>query len=278
MNKKKHFILTICLFTILVFLLFPLYPLSHTQLNSSTAYAFSGCETDCLKCHNMSKDEAFKILKNIDPNVEILNVKMAPAKGLWEVDFKLKGKKGITYIDFSKQYIIAGEIIQIKTKQSLTRKRYIELTKVDFSSIPLDGSLVMGSRDAKNKIIVFDDPECPFCAKLHEQLTKVIKERKDIAFYIKLFPLKIHKDAYRKAKSIQCQNSIELLERAFKKEPVPDPECKTDQIDKNIKLAERLGITGTPTIIFSDGRVISGALRAEDIIKYIDTVINKRVK
>lgn len=275
MNHKNQPLLVLCLFIIFVFMLTPINPLTNKPLNPSSAYAFGGCEEDCLKCHSMSKDEALNILKNMDPNVEILDVKMAPAKGLWEIDFKLKGKKGITYIDFSKQYIIAGEIIKIATKQSLTRQRYIELTKVDFSSIPLDGSLVMGSQDAKNRIIIFDDPDCPFCGKLHEQLKKVIKERKDIAFYIKLFPLKIHKDAYRKAKTIQCKNSIELLERSFKKEPIPDPDCETDQIDKNIELAEKLGITGTPTIIFSDGRVISGALKAEDIIKYIDTVINK---
>ncbi len=253
-----------------------LLPVSWIHSGPSHAEAFSGCETDCLKCHRMSKKEALEILKKMDPKVEILDVKMAPAKGLWEVDFKLKGKKGITYIDFSKQYIIAGEIIRIATRQSLTRKRYIELTKVDFSSIPLEGSLILGSKDAKKKVIVFDDPDCPYCAKLHEQLKDVVEKRKDIAFYIKLFPLKIHKDAYRKAKAIQCRNSIEMLEQAFQKKPIPDPDCKTDVIEENIRLAERLGITGTPTIIFPDGRVISGALRAEDIINYIDRVINKK--
>ncbi|RMG69744.1 MAG: DsbC family protein, partial [Nitrospirae bacterium] len=65
--------------------------------------------------------------------------------------------------------------------------------------------------------------------------------------YIKLFPLtKIHKDAYRKSKAIQCKKSVELLELAFKHKPIADPSCDTDEIDKNIELAKKLGFTGTP--------------------------------
>jgi len=36
-----------------------------------------------------------------------------------------------------------------------------------------------------------------------------------------------------------------------------------------IKLAESLGITGTPTLVFSDGRVHSGTLPANQIIALI---------
>ncbi|RMG05913.1 MAG: hypothetical protein D6726_00410, partial [Nitrospirae bacterium] len=51
---------------------------------------------------------------------------------------------------------------------------------------------------------------------------------------------------------------------------IPDPTCKTDEIDKNLSLGKRLGITGTPTVILEDGRIISGALNKEKLLEYID--------
>lgn len=89
-------------------------------------------------------------------------------------------------------------------------------------------------------------------------MKKVIKERKDIAFYIKMFPLKIHPGAYDKAKAIVCENSLALLDNAFEKKQIPAPKCKTSVVDENLKLAGKLGITAAPALIMPDGRVITG--------------------
>lgn len=238
--------------------------------NATSVWAFGGCEQDCMKCHNLTVKEAEDLLKQIDKNIKVLSVQQAPSKGLWEVTIEAGSKKGIAYIDFAKQNLIVGQIVSIKTRENLTKKRFIELDRVDYSKIPLEGSLIWGNPDSSTKIVVFDDPECPFCARLHEELKRIVQERRDIAIYIKLFPLtKIHKDAYRKALAIQCENSIELLERSFKKQPVPDPKCKTDVIDKNIALAKELGITGTPTIVLPDGRVIRGFIKAEQLLELL---------
>lgn len=102
-------------------------------------------------------------------------------------------------------------------------------------------------------------------------MKKLVKERKDLAVYIKLFPLtKIHKDSYRKAKAIQCKNSVELLELAFKHKPIADPTCETKVIDENIKLARKLGFTGTPTIVLDNGIVIRGYAPAKRIEELLD--------
>jgi protein-disulfide isomerase len=44
---------------------------------------------------------------------------------------------------------------------------------------------------------------------------------------------------------------------------------ETKAIDENIKLAERLGISGAPTLIFHDGRVIPGYKDAKTLINLI---------
>jgi len=100
-------------------------------------------------------------------------------------------------------------------------------------------------------------------------MKRIIEERKDIVFYIKLFPLRIHPEAYEKSKTIVCENSLALLEEAFDKKPLPKPKCETPIIDENIKLAEKLGISSLPVLILPDGRVILGYRDSKTLINLI---------
>src|SRR5512134_3344689 len=101
-------------------------------------------------------------------------------------------------------------------------------------------------------------------------MKKVVAERKDIAFYIILYTLPMHKEAYGKSNAIWCEKSLDLLEAAFEKKPLPKPSCETPVIDENMKLAEKLGISGTPAVIFPDGTHMPGAVEADAIIRQID--------
>jgi len=101
-------------------------------------------------------------------------------------------------------------------------------------------------------------------------MKKVVKDRKDIVFFVKLFPLPIHKESYAKSKAIVCEKSMTLLEEAFEKKAVPKPKCETTVIDDNIKLAKKLGVAGTPAIIMPDGRLLVRALDAAALISQID--------
>ena len=106
-------------------------------------------------------------------------------------------------------------------------------------------------------------------------MKQVLEKRKDIAFFIKLYPLIIHQDAYRKAKAIQCEKSLQLLEAAFEKKSIPDATCEinimANPIDNTIRLAEKLGIMGTPAMVFESGTLVSGMKKADEIIKLIDS-------
>lgn len=223
----------------------------------------------------LTKEEAIEVLRVLDPDIKVLSVEQAPVEGLWEVAIDSRGGKGMVYIDFAKKNILIGNILNIATKTNLTKKKFDEINRIDTSLIPLDDALVMGNPDAKHKVIVFDDPDCPYCVKLHQEMKQVIEKRKDIVFYLKMFPLRqIHPQAYEKSKTIVCEKSnekaIKLLEDAYAKKEIPKPSCDTTVIDENIKLAEKLGINSTPTLIFDDGRTARGAIKAEELIKLIE--------
>lgn len=127
----------------------------------SLSYSFSesGCDTDCKKCHTLSNQELSKILQKLNfSHAKVANVQLSPAKGLWEITIDDKGKKGIFYVDFSKKYIVVGNIIEIDTGENKTVPK-TEPKKVDPSKIPLKNALIMGSSKATKKVIVFTDPD-----------------------------------------------------------------------------------------------------------------------
>lgn len=117
------------------------------------------CEGDCLKCHQITKEEVTEILREVNPQIEVMDVRISPVGGLWEVVIKARGKKGIAYVDFAKRHIISGPVIEIKTKENITSRRLYDINKVDILEIPLEDALIMGQPDAKYMVIVFDDPD-----------------------------------------------------------------------------------------------------------------------
>ncbi|MBF0559144.1 MAG: DsbC family protein [Nitrospirae bacterium] len=237
------------------------------------AFSTGGCEGDCNKCHSLTYEDAQGVIRKMNSNAKVVSIQISPVKGLWEITVDDNGKKGLFYTDFSKKFFVAGPIIELDNGNNRSQEHLDQLQenkKVDVSRIPLGNALVLGNRSAHNKVIVFTDPECPFCAKLHGEMKKVVEQRKDIVFYIKLFPLAMHKDAYWKANAIACNKSLRMMDDNFAGKPIAKTSCGAKDIDENIKLAESLGITGTPALIRSDGTVHSGTLPADKLIEFIN--------
>ena len=248
--------------------LFILIPFITLLIFSNTYYC-SASDQNPKNCSQIKKELA-TALNELLPDVNILEIIDSPIDGLCEITLESKGRKGIVYVDISKQYLITGAILNIKTKENLTQAKISEINKVEVSQIPLDDALVMGDKEAKHRVIVFDDPDCPYCEKLHQEMKKILEKRKDIVFFIKMFPLPFHKDAYKKAQTIVCEKSIALLEDAFAKKSLPEPKCETKVLDENIELANKLGIRGTPAIVLPNGSIIPGYKDADSLISLID--------
>ena len=243
------------------------------------SYAFSGCEENCEKCHSLSEKEIRLVLEKMKvQDAKILKTRISPVKGLWEVAIENKGQRGLFYVDFSKKYVVSGSIVEVNAAMNKTKERLDELNKdkrISPASVPLGDALVLGGKTAPKKVIVFTDPDCPYCATLHQEMKKVVAKKMDIAFYVKLFPLKVHPDAYWKSKSIICNKSIQLLEDNFEKKPIPKIDCTSAEVDKTVTFADKNGISGTPTVIFPDGSLYQGSAEADKLIKMIDDAVSK---
>lgn len=248
-------------FLIIVIVIFSFAP-------NAFAMTSDGCGAgSCADCHSFTKAEAEQLLGSMVDKIN--SVEFSEVPGMWVVEVEKGQKKLPVYIDFSKQYLLSGNMIRLNDKENLTRQRSAMMNKVDVSKIPLEDALLLGSPLAKTKVIVFTDPECPFCKKLHEELKKIVLRDPEIAFLIKLFPLKMHPNAYEVSKSIVCNKSVELLEASFAGKAVPPASCDTSVIDQTLALAGELGVRSTPTLVLPDGLVVSGYKNAETLLVLI---------
>jgi thiol:disulfide interchange protein DsbC len=205
------------------------------------------------------------------PGAKILNIAESPVRGLCEIVIDNMGRMGIFYLDSDKKYLIFGSLVELagmsdKTRESI--RKIQDKKRIDITKIPVDEALILGESGASRKVIVFTDPNCPFCIQLHGTMKKIVAKRKDVAFYIKFLPL--NEDSQWKAQSIVCNKSLKMLEDNFAKKEIPRPGCTTEEINNSMKLAASFGISGTPALILPDGRIREGAMPEADLIDLID--------
>ena len=248
-------------------------------LCTTPVFAFGGsgdgCGAgDCRDCHSLDAKEAKAILgQGIDT---VHKVEFAEMPGLFAVDVEKNGQKFPIFLDFSKKYVVSGNIIRLADGKNITQERIAKQPKkdlfVDVSKIPLEDTLILGKKNAKIKVVVFTDPECPYCGKLHSELEKVVEKNRDIAYLIKMMPLPMHKSAYPIAKNVICNKDIHLLEASFagignekqlKLLAAQPASCQTDVIEQTMAVAADLGIRSTPTLVYPNGFVDPGYKKAE---------------
>ncbi|HEX2720183.1 MAG TPA: DsbC family protein, partial [Candidatus Deferrimicrobium sp.] len=222
---------------------------------SAPAAAFrkeAGTAGDCAECHKLSKEEAGKMLGKIVDNV--VAVAPGPFPGVWEVDVVQGGKTYPLYLDYSLKYLFNGQFIRLSDMANLTGLRYQDLNRVDVASIPVQDAIRIGSKAAKKTVIVLSDPTCHFCIKLHGEMKKAVAKDADVAFLVMPYPRNRNdKATYLKCQAVVCSKSEKLLDDAFAGKEIPEAACKTGAVDETIRLAERLKIEGTPTMILPDG-------------------------
>jgi len=236
------------------------------------AHAFqkdAGPRKECRECHTLTIDEAQKIFgEGVDNVVAVLP---GPFLGTWEIDVRKGGKTYPVYLDYSGSYLVNGQVIRMSDKQNLTALRYTDLNRIDVSAIPLADAIVIGSSDAKKKVVVFDDPDCPWCKRLHGEIKQVVAKDPQVAFFVLVYSRTNNPATVGKTRSILCgkKDAAKLLDDAFAGKKLPPATCKTNAVEETASLARKLGIQGTPAMVLPDGRLISGYMPADKLLGLI---------
>jgi thiol:disulfide interchange protein DsbC len=248
-----------------------------TALFGSSAFAFREEAGSCVKCHSLGEKDVLPIFEKINlQGAKILDIRMSPVKGLWEVSFEKKSQRYVMYVDFAKKHVSPGPFIDYANRRDITRGRIEQLNRnrrIDTSKLSLQNALIIGEPDAPIKVIVFTDPGCSYCAKLHKEIKKVAEKRPDVVFFLKVFAV-VNPDP-QNAKSIVCARSLAMLEDAFEHKPVARQECQSTEVEDNTRFTQENGITGVPALILPDGSLQIGYLEATQLENRIDEAAGK---
>lgn len=166
------------------------------------------------------------------------------------------------YTDEKGSAYLFGSLIDGKTLRNITAEQQLALLPLQDALKRVNGN----GGGGKRTLITFEDPNCGYCKKL----TKELAGMKDATVYTFLVPL-LSEDSLVKSKKIWC--APDRL-KAFDdwmingKTPSGSDSC-ANPLERNSKLAQSLGVSGTPAIFFPNGERVPGYMPLEKIEKML---------
>jgi len=249
--------------------------------------------TTAILSAGMSESELTKYFKKFivkNPAVEVLGAeiietrKIDTAKG-WEIyltnmKLKHKGKE----VSVPQTVFVNGDLITPVLMNMDINKNYINEYKPSLSvEYYKNDHLLFGNRDAKHKMVVFSDPQCPFCMEIMPEIMDAVKKYPNTfaLYYYHLPLLRIHpvsgtlvrimhiaqhkgqSDVVYKLYSLKIdarETDVDKIIKAVKdhsgfvvtKEEIEAKEVQ-EAIANDEALAAKVMVTGTPTV-YVDGK------------------------
>jgi len=204
--------------------------------------------------------KSFKSIKTLaQPHIKILK---AYDHGLiYELSLQITSSRGAqhttAFVTKDKKVVLLGDALNANTGESI--KRPLEMTKIRENADIVYGT---GSKE----LVVFTDPECPYCVKFEKMWPAM---QKNVKLYVFFMPLSNHRNAVQmsyhvmkqkdqKAKSkaiLDMANGDRSYERLSMSQQIHELFGK--KIDDNKALANDFGVRGTPAVFDTKGENVN---------------------
>ncbi len=195
---------------------------------------------------------------------QIDEVSKSPIPGLYEVRMGTE----ILYTDERGEHVIEGSIIETKTRSNLTEARIEKLTAIDFATLPLKDAIVWKQGTGARKLVVFADPNCGYCKKFENEMQQV----KNVTVYTFLYPI-LGGDSPEKSRNIWCAKDSSVAWRNWMINGTAPTrsmgQCDVSALQRNVALGKKYRVTGTPALVFEDGKRVPGAMAPEQVEKQL---------
>jgi thiol:disulfide interchange protein DsbC len=206
------------------------------------------------------------IEERLGDGVKIDSVLRGPMPGIYEV----RVGTDVFYTDDKAQYLILGQIQDLKSGKNYTQERLDGLaTDAVFSTSNKANALKLVKGNGKREVAVFEDANCGYCKKLRVELEKLT----DVTIYTYLVPI-LSQDSETKMRGVWCAKDRNkayddwMLRGA--NPPAADDRCNVP-VEANSNLARTLRVNGTPALFFSNGKRVPGYIDAAQIEQGLST-------
>ena len=211
----------------------------------------------CFSAISLANVETLKInLSRYYPNIQVSNIQATEMPGLYSASLDNQ----IIYLDENAQYMLVGSMVRLKDQKNLTKDLMLQQNSVDWKQLPFKDAIKTVKGTGKSQLFIFSDPNCPYCKRLEVELDKL----NDVTIYTLIYPLK--SQSITVSKQVWCDpNQAYAWKNLLQKNVQPKEKTCANPIERNLELGKKLGIEGTPTLIFGNGLKMVGGRSAEDI-------------
>lgn len=184
----------------------------------------------------------------------------------------------VYYMSADRKYVLVGELFDVTQNVNLTEsQRRIDRVRL-LSAVDRDDLIPVpyqGKKSTKPKTLyVFMRLDCPFCAKLHSEVSKLTGQGFAIEYLI--YARVNDPQEWAKASAVMCaQNRFSALDSALagggatdsQKAKQDENSCDDKDLHLHQDLARAIGVDAVPTIVSDSGRLIQGYPGHEWLVK-----------
>lgn len=204
----------------------------------------------------------------VNLGIKVTEVAQSPIDGLYEVTTN----QGIFFSSATGDFFIQGKMYSLDKQgnfSDLMAKKYAKQVE-KFA----DDMIVYKAKDQKYVVTVFTDITCGYCVKLHKEIQKY----NDLGITVRYmaYPRQgPNGDVAQAMAKVWCADDRKKalddvkINRRFDFDSKNLPKCQK-MISEQYAFGAQLGISGTPAILLSNGRVVGGYLPANDLLEALE--------
>ena len=205
-------------------------------------------------------------LKNIlPPDASIESIEPSSLKGIYKVYY---GDLQPIYVSEDGSFFIYGDMYKIGASNitNITKEEIKGRRSDILNSIPSNELITFKSSNELFSITVFTDVDCGYCRKFHNE----IKDFNDLGISVNYvaFPRSgLDSVSYNKIVTAWCSKDPKSVLTKMKQGIDGELSmCQDHPVEVHFLLGQKIGITGTPAIIKSNGELLPGYLPPEELL------------
>jgi thiol:disulfide interchange protein DsbC len=202
------------------------------------------------------------------PQLPAINeVSRTPMPGLFEIRVN---DNDIYYTDAEGNYLIQGNLIDVRQRRNLTEERVEKLLAIDFNTLPFKDGFTVVRGNGQRKLALFSDPNCGYCKRIERDLARL----DNITIHVFLYPV-LGPGSTEKSRLVWCSRdrAKAWLDLMLKDQMPAANACDTAAVARNLAFGQKHKIQGTPTLLFADGSRVPGAIDANQIEKQLAAAV-----
>jgi thiol:disulfide interchange protein DsbC len=174
----------------------------------------------------------------------------------------------VFYVSETGDYLFSGGLISLKSGENLTERRTRDVVRGIIAKVKDEEMIRIGPDKPRREITVFTDVDCPYCARLHEEVPRLNAAGVRIRYL--LYPRNgMGTATYRKSVAVWCADDrVKAIGIAKAGGSVPSKDCP-NPVDAHYQLGQKLGVTGTPTMFTDRGDRIGGYVPADRLLQML---------